>query len=79
MEEPRNRLSRSVVKLWLIVGVLGALLATAILVVVSVIFDLEPWIAIAGAVAAFAGAAIVPPLRYRRWRYEIRADDLYFS
>ena len=79
MEEPRKRLSRSVIKLWLIVGGLGALLATAILVVVSVIFDLEPWIAIAGAVAAFAGAAIVPPLRYRRWRYEIRADDLYFS
>jgi len=79
VQDPKNHLSRSVVKLWLIVGSLGALLATAVLVVVSVIFDLQPWIPIVGAVAVFALAMIVPPLRYRRWRYEIRSDDLYFS
>jgi uncharacterized protein len=79
VHDPKNHLSRSVVKLWLIVGGLGALIATAVLVVVSVIFDLRPWIPIVGAAAAFALAVIVPPLRYRRWRYEIRSDDLYFS
>jgi len=79
MQDPKNHLSRSVVKLWLIGGGLGALIATAVLVVVSMTFDLQPWIPIVGAAAAFALAVIVPPLRYRRWRYEIRSDDLYFS
>jgi uncharacterized protein len=79
VQDPKNRLSRSVVKLWLIVGGLGALLATAVLVIVSAIFVLPPWIPIAGAAVAFALAVILPPLRYRRWRYEIRSDDLYFS
>jgi uncharacterized protein len=79
VQEPKKRLSRSVVKLWLVVGSLAALLATAVLVVVSVIFDLQPWIAIVGAAAAFALALILPSLRYRRWRYEIRSGDLYFS
>jgi membrane protein YdbS with pleckstrin-like domain len=79
VQDPKNRLSRSVVKLWLIVGGLGALLATAVLVAASAIFDLPPWIPIAGAAVAFALAVILPPLRYRRWRYEIRSDDLYFS
>ena len=79
MQDPKNHLSRSVVKLWLIAGGVGALIATAVLVVVAVTFDLQPWIPIVGAAAAFALAMIVPPLRYRRWRYEIRTDDLYFS
>ena len=79
MQDPKNHLSRSVVKLWFIVGGVGAVVATAVLVVVSVIFDLEPWIPVVGATIAFALALILPPLRYRRWRYEIRSDDLYFS
>ncbi len=79
MEDPRNHLSRSVVNLWLVVGGLGALIAAAVLVVVVVVFELPVWILIVGATVAFALVIIVPPLRYRRWRYEIRSDDLYFS
>jgi uncharacterized protein len=79
VQDPKNRLSRSVVKLWLVVGGLEALLSTAVLVAVSVIFGLPLWLPIAGAAVAFTLAVVVPPLRYRRWRYEIRSDDLYFS
>ena len=79
MEDPKNHLSRSVVKLWLVAGCLGALIATAVLVMAIVVFELPVWILIVGAAVAFALAIIVPPLRYRRWRYEIRSDDLYFS
>ena len=79
MENPRNHLSRSVVNLWLVAGGLGVLIAIAVLVLVGVVFELPVWIPVAGATVAFALAIIVPPLRYRRWRYEIRSDDLYFS
>jgi len=79
MEDPKNRLSRSVVNLWLVAGGLGALIATAALVLAVVVFELPVWVPIVGATVAFAVAIIVPPFRYRRWRYEIRSDDLYFS
>jgi uncharacterized protein len=79
MEDPRNRLSRSVINLWLVAGGLGALIATATLVLAAVVFELPAWIPIVGATVVFAVAIIVPRFRYRRWRYEIRSDDLYFS
>lgn len=79
MEDPKNHLSRSVVNLWLVAGGLGALIATAVLVVALVVFELPPWVPISGAAVAFGLALVVPPLRYRRWRYEIRSEDLYFS
>jgi uncharacterized protein len=79
MEDPRNRLSRSVINLWLVAGGLGALIATATLVLAAVVFELPAWIPILGATVVFAVAIIVPRFRYRRWRYEIRSDDLYFS
>lgn len=72
-------MSPSAVKLWMIVGGLVALVVTGIAVLLSVLFDLPGWLPSVGAAAAFAIAMVVPPLRYRRWRYEIRSDDLYFS
>jgi uncharacterized protein len=79
VEDPKNHLSRSVVNLWLVAGGLVALIATAVLVVAIVVFELPLWVPLVGATLAFALAIAVPPLRYRRWRYEIRSDDLYFS
>lgn len=79
MQTPGNHLSRSVIKLWLVTGGLGALFATGVLVVVSVVLGWPAWVLVVGAFVALALAIVVPPLRYRRWRYEIRSDDLYFS
>ena len=72
-------MSPSVVKLWLIAGGLVALVATGTVVLLSVVFDLPGWLPYVGGAVALASAMVVPPLRYRRWRYEIRSDDLYFS
>lgn len=79
MQEPRNRLSPKVRRLWIAASAVVDAVLLAVAAVVILILDLPVWIIPAASLLAVADLALVPALRYRRWRYEIRSDDLYFS
>jgi membrane protein YdbS with pleckstrin-like domain len=65
--------------MWWTVGAALVVLATGAAVVVAVSAELSAWLPATVAIAAAVLAAVVPPLRYRRWRYEIRERDLFVS
>jgi len=82
--EPAERLDSRAKTLWRITGALGALpllaggaFASWILLRVAdlpLLFGLLPFLA---ALALFVAlASVVPDLRWRRWRYEIRDDEV---
>jgi uncharacterized protein len=82
--EPAERLDSRAKTLWRITGALGALplvaggaFASWILLSVAdlpLLFGLLPFLA---ALALFVAlASVVPDLRWRRWRYEIRDDEV---
>lgn len=82
--EPAERLDPRAKTLWRITGALGALpllaggaLASWVLLraaEIPFVFDILPFLAAAVLFAAFA--SVVPDLRWRRWRYEIRDDEV---
>jgi hypothetical protein len=76
---PAKALDRRVLRLWWTTwGVLVAIGAA----VASPVVGTSPSAAAAyvfGLVAALVMAAVIPYLRYRRWRYEIRERDLFLS
>lgn len=64
--------------LWWISGAIGLLPLVVAAGVIIVLFDgllsvLAPLVVL----AAVVGAAVGPPLRYARWRYAVRADDVW--
>ena len=79
MEEPSNRLSPKVRLMWRWTAGLGAVLLFGVLLLISLLTGLPPWIPGVVALVVVGVAVSLPPLRYRRWRYEIRVRDLYFS
>ncbi|MGH2779741.1 MAG: PH domain-containing protein [Actinomycetota bacterium] len=79
MQEPRNRLSPKVRRLWIAASAAVDAVLLVIVAVLTLIIDLPIWIVVVVLLLAIADVALVPALRYRRWRYEIRSDDLYFS
>ena len=82
--EPAERLDPRARVLWRITGTLGALplLAAGALaswaslrvVEVPLLLGIMPFLAALGAFVVLA--AVVPDLRWRRWRYEIREDEV---
>ena len=65
-------------RLWWVSGALGLLPLVVAAAVVLAVFDsplrmLAPLVVLLAAV----GAAVGPPLRYARWRYAVRDDDLW--
>ena len=85
LEEPREKLDPRAVKAWLYSGLLwGAgfmLIPVAYLVIANFIWELPfiwaGWIGIAVVLAGtFIGAAVVPRLMVRYWRYEIREEEV---
>lgn len=61
---------------------LGALgISLTLLIAATVIPELRPYRPVAAGLAAalFVVAAVLPPLKYLRWRYEIRERDLFLS
>jgi uncharacterized protein len=82
--EPAERLDPQAKTLWRITGALGALPLLAVGVFVSwgllrvvevpVLLGVLPFLAALGLFVVFAG--VVPGLRWRRWRYEIREDEV---
>jgi uncharacterized protein len=79
VQEPRNRLSPKVKRLWIATSATVGVVLLAIVAVLTVVFDWPLWIVVALLLLAVADVALAPAFRYRRWRYEIRRDDLYFS
>lgn len=75
MEEPTQRLPREVIGYWTLVALgQGALLLAAALVAAQWV----PWWLTVGAalLATIVLAGVVPRLRWRRWRYEVREEEV---
>lgn len=78
MKQPSKRLDRKVLMMWLSMSGVLTLIFVAATVVAVPILDLPAYLYLPPLLVAGVGAGI-PALRYRRWRYEIRPRDLYFS
>lgn len=78
MRQPALRLDRKVLFLWWTVGAVLTILAVAGAAFVVTFLDLSAFLYLPALLVAIVAFGI-PLLRYRRWRYEIRPRDLYFS
>ena len=75
----RHRLDRRVLALWWTVGGLVVLVVIGASIGVGMILHLHPAFPALACVAAAGLAAVIPPLRYRRWSYQVRAHDALIS
>jgi membrane protein YdbS with pleckstrin-like domain len=77
--EGLQRLDPRTVKLWWVSASLWALAASFLALFLVVVTGLpRPAFGAVVLLAALA-AALLPPLRYRRWRYALRERDLYLA
>jgi membrane protein YdbS with pleckstrin-like domain len=77
--QPSRPLDRRVLYLWWTLAGGLALAAVAAAMIAILLMDF-PWGAgVVAAIAVIAFAIAVPPLRFRRWRYEIRRGDILLS
>ena len=74
-----HRLSRRVLGLWWTVGSLLVVASIGVSLGVALLTDVSPVILALACLAVAALAALVPPLRYRRWSYQVRAYDVMIS
>lgn len=81
--EPKNRISVKALTVWRISGILAAVIWMAAgggAYALIKLFDWPGWlIPIVGAIAAAAAiwrVAVLPPLRWKRWRYEVRESEI---
>lgn len=82
MSLPARRLDPKVLTLWWVNGaIFTSVLAVAggIAVVLDLLGPFPRYLPLLPAVIWGVLAAILPPLRYRRWRYELRAHDLLIA
>ncbi|MBA3431961.1 MAG: PH domain-containing protein [Actinobacteria bacterium] len=76
MDGSHGRLDRRVLALWWTIGGLCAGAVAIAALIVAILADPPPLVPVGIALVAIAIASVVPPLRYRRWRYAIRERDL---
>lgn len=75
--EPTNTLPDSVRAMWLCEDLIGNLVLVAIAFGIAVPVDvLMPWLALLVAVGGLAHVVFVPRERYRRYRWELRPEEL---
>lgn len=83
MDEPQCRLAPAAKKVWRLTAGLSALAALAVASVLGTslasagadrLLALAPFVL--AAVGGVIAVVVVPELRYRRWRYEIRDDEI---
>lgn len=79
MRRPAKTLHRKALIMWWTMGAALAVVATALAAAVSTVEGVPSWFPLVLAAVSVALAAVVPPLRYRRWRYEIRERDVFLS
>jgi membrane protein YdbS with pleckstrin-like domain len=77
--QPSRPLDRRVLYLWWTLAGGLALAAVAAATISILLMDLAPAPGVAVAIVAIAVAVALPPLRFRRWRYEIRPADILLS
>jgi uncharacterized protein len=65
--------------MWWTVGALIVVVVTGASIGVALIVDLHPLFPVLACLGAVVLAATVPPLRYRRWFYQVRASDAVIS
>jgi uncharacterized protein len=81
--EPQNQISRKALKVWRLTGLLISIISWALAIALSIItyiFDWNYWI-ITGSLllAAFETYLllfIVPEVKWKRWRYEVRETEI---
>jgi uncharacterized protein len=75
----RHHLSPRVLSLWWTVGALLVVAALGVSIAVVMLADLSPAVPALVCLTVAVLAAVVPPLRYRRWSYQVRARDTMIS
>ncbi len=88
LDQALHPLDRRAVTLWRIGGAISTILWSGITAMIAVpmvylFSDHWPWV-VAGAlglilVNAVARIAVIPPIRYRLWRYQLREDQLFLQ
>jgi membrane protein YdbS with pleckstrin-like domain len=79
VQRPSRRLDPKVRLLWSLVSLFWALALTVAASTWAVAAGVSLWLPAAVAAVTFPAAVLIPFLRYRRWRYEIRRRDLFLS
>ena len=75
MDEPTQRLPREAIVYWRFTGLAQG--AFAVLAAVIAAQWLPLWLTVGAALVVIAVlAGVVPTLRWRRWRYEVREDEI---
>ncbi|PLT27965.1 PH domain-containing protein [Peribacillus deserti] len=81
--EPKNQISTKAVQVWRVSGFLFSLIEWGIAagaVVLSALFDIPKWIPVVLFILAAAGTVIavfvLPSLRIKHWRYEVREKEI---
>jgi len=80
---PRNRISPKALSVWRIYGGIETLIALVVaggVITLTVLFDWPVWISVVAGVTAVILAYIqiklVPDVRWKRWRYEVREQEI---
>jgi uncharacterized protein len=80
---PRNRLSKKGITVWRLTGVISSLVMMGIggvLITLAILFDWHVLISIATIIYLLIHVAlsigILPPVKWKRWRYEVRGDEI---
>lgn len=83
ISEPQKRISKKALSVWRISGAFSSgffmLIATAV-TVATFLFEWTLWIMIASVILAtlytFLFVFLIPSLRWKRWRYELRENEI---
>lgn len=83
MEEPAKRISRKALKVWRIAGAIGSAVLWLFIIGVSAIIVIKQWplwiLAVlvgAGLLEVLAAVVILPGVRWKRWKYEVREQEI---
>lgn len=83
ISQPEKRISEKALKVWRLSGALGTLFISVpaiVIIVLSFIFDWPLWVPVASLIVALANAwfsvFVFPPLWWKRWRYEVREQEI---
>ena len=83
MREPQNRIPEKGLKVWRISGMIHSifsLLVTGVIIALTIIFDWPIWIIPIAlflfVIEAYLVIMFFPTLKWKRWRYEVRENEL---
>lgn len=80
---PQNRLSKKGITVWRLTGLISSLIMMVIggaLITLAILFDWHILVSIGTIIYLLFHVAltigILPPLKWKRWRYEVRGDEI---